>query len=78
MQDFNETLCGKIANQVGLKLRNYHGSVLDETISRDILNTFEVDECFVSLKTHYPREQYYRYEKYFNYKVHRSLCTTHY
>ena len=67
MQHFKDMLCGKIANQVELKLNHYHGSVLDGTISRDLLSEIKVDDCFASLKPRYSREQYY--EKHFNYKV---------
>ena len=67
MQHFQEILCGKIAHQVQLKLNLYNGSVLDDTISRELLSAIEVDNCFASLKSRYSREQYY--EKHFNYKV---------
>ena len=67
MQDFKEILSGKIASQVDLKLNHYLGSVLDETIKRDLLSTIKVDDNFAKLKPRYSREQYY--EKHFNYMV---------
>lgn len=72
MQDFKEILCRKVAHQVESKLNHYHGNVLDETISRDLLSTIDVDDCFTSLKSHYSREQYY--ENHFNYRVCVYIC----